>query len=98
VFHEQLRIFAVQRHPINRRLVFVFLLYDAKEFVGVQPKRFPDKIIFACDANATRVPSGEISGNAPSAIFFECVPSGSATKIFSPRSYAILRCPALTSA
>ena len=34
VFHEQLRIFAVQRHPINRRLVFLFFLDDAKEFVG----------------------------------------------------------------
>jgi len=51
VFHEQLRILAVQRHSINRRPVFVFLLYDAKEFVGTQPKRFPNKIIFARDAN-----------------------------------------------
>ena len=39
-----------------------------------------------------RVPSGEISGQSPSAIFFECVPSTSATKIFPLRSYAILRC------
>jgi hypothetical protein len=45
-----------------------------------------------------RVTAGEISGNAPSATFFECVPLASATKIFSPRAYAILRCPGLTSA
>jgi len=26
-------------------------LHDAKEFVGTQPERFPNKIIFAGDAN-----------------------------------------------
>src|SRR5262249_4572679 len=44
--------------------------------------------------NATRVPSGEISGSAPLAIFFWCVPSMSATKMFSRCSNAILRCAA----
>jgi hypothetical protein len=47
---------------------------------------------------ARRVPSGEISGNAPAAIFFGCVPSISATRMFSPRSYAILRCAPWLSA
>jgi hypothetical protein len=47
--------------------------------------------------NATRVPSGEISGNAPSAIFFGCMPSVSATKMFSRCSYAILRCAAFVN-
>src|SRR5215510_7065822 len=51
VFHQQFRVLTVQRHSINRRLVFVFLLDDAKEFVGAQPKWFPNKIIFAGDAN-----------------------------------------------
>jgi hypothetical protein len=51
VFYDQLRVFAVQRHPINRRLVFLFFLDDAKEFVGTQPKRFPNKITFDGDTN-----------------------------------------------
>src|SRR6266545_5439218 len=51
VFHEQLRVLAVQRHPINRRLVFVFLLQDAKEFVAGQPKRVPNEIILARNTN-----------------------------------------------
>src|SRR5215475_13504079 len=74
MFHEQLRIFTVQRHPINRRLVFVFLLNDAEEFVGTQPKRFPDKIIFARDAH--RLVSAEIAfsiaGCGPSQFLRSC--------------------------
>ena len=35
----------------NRRLSFVFLLRDAKEFVRGQPERFPNIIIFARDAD-----------------------------------------------
>jgi hypothetical protein len=46
---------------------------------------------------ATGVPSGEISGKAPAAIFFWCVPSMSATKMFSSCSYAILRCAAFVN-
>ena len=47
---------------------------------------------------ATRVPSGEIPGNAPLAIFFWCVPSAAATKMSSWRSYAIFRGAAWLSA
>jgi hypothetical protein len=51
VFDEQLRGLSVQRHSINRRLVFVFLLQDAKEFVVAQPKRVPNEIILARNTN-----------------------------------------------
>jgi hypothetical protein len=51
VFHEQLRGLSVQRHSINRQLVFVFLLQDAKEFVAAQPKRLPNEIILARNTN-----------------------------------------------
>jgi len=47
VLHEQLHGLSIQRHSINRRLVFVFLLEDAKEFVVAQPERLPNEIIFA---------------------------------------------------
>src|SRR6266550_3838648 len=45
VFYQQLRVFSIQRHSINRRLVFFFLLHDAKEFVIAQPERLPNEII-----------------------------------------------------
>src|SRR6266498_3194323 len=51
VFHKQLRVLSVQRHSINRRVVFVFLLENAKEFVVAQPKRLPNEIILARDTN-----------------------------------------------
>ena len=51
MFHEQLWIFAIQRHSVNRRLVFVLLLHDAKEFVGAEPERFPDVVILAANAH-----------------------------------------------
>src|SRR6184192_879202 len=43
VFYQQLRVLAIQRHPINGRIVF--LLLDAKEFVIAQPERLPNEII-----------------------------------------------------
>src|SRR5216117_2347661 len=54
------------------------------------------RITFGVERDARAV--GEISGNAPAAIFFACLPSRSATKTFSPRSYAIFRCAASLSA
>lgn len=51
MFHEQLRGRSVQRHSINRRRVFFFLLQDAKEFVASQPKRVPNEIILTRNAN-----------------------------------------------
>ena len=48
--------------------------------------------------NATRVLSGEILRPGAVRNSFECVRSTSATKIFPLRSYAILRCAALTRA
>src|SRR5947207_6254620 len=51
VFDEQLCILSVQGHSIDRWLVFVFLLKNAKEFVVVQPERIPNEIVLARDTN-----------------------------------------------
>src|SRR5207302_403622 len=51
MFHQELCILSVQRHSINRRVVFVFLLQNTKEFVASQPKRVPHKIILARNTN-----------------------------------------------
>src|SRR5947199_9385104 len=45
VFYQQLRVLSIQGHSINRRLVFIFLLHDAKELVVAQPERLPNEII-----------------------------------------------------
>ena len=51
MFHEQFRVLSVQRHPINRGLVFVFFLHDAKELIVAQPKRLPNEIILTGNTN-----------------------------------------------
>src|SRR6266550_8916543 len=51
MFHQELCILSVQRHSINRRVVFVFLLQNTEEFLASQPKRIPNEIILARNTN-----------------------------------------------
>src|SRR5205807_10448523 len=47
--------------------------------------------------NATRVPSGEIFGQTPKAIFFAPLPSRLATQTLSLRANAIFRCASVAN-
>src|SRR5439155_26869723 len=51
MFRQQFWVLARNRHAVKRRLVFIFLLEDAKKFFVAQPKRLPYEVILARNTN-----------------------------------------------